>query len=239
MFTRCQRFFLLIAPVAMVAACSQPANSLSPVAPSAVSVDAASSGGFGGWITLSTASAVDHALSSAAAAGRKNVSGVGTVAHLRGVCSATETEEPVSFTVQGVKVVTAENTEFFIDAQETAIEGGCGNLRNGTKVRVVADETPNADGSYTAQKVTIVDQPGGRPPADVAGEGVVGARKGDCPSLTMVVHGYPVMTTSFTSFAGGDCEAIAPGTRIKVEGKLGGNSVVADSVEILAATTTP
>lgn len=119
-----------------------------------------------------------------------------------------------------------------------AIEGGCGNLRNGTKVRVVADQTQNADSSFTAQKVTIVDQPGGRPPASVAGEGVVGARKGECPSLTMVVHGYPVMTTSFTTFEG-DCEAVVPGTRIRVEGVLGGNSVVADSVEIVAPATTP
>ena len=240
MFTRCQRFLLLIGPVAMVAACSQPANSLSPVGPSAVSVDAAASASFGGWTTLSTAPAMDHALSAAAAAGRKNVSGVGTVANLRGACEpGEEAAEHVSFTVQGVKVVTNEATEFFIDAQENdAIEGGCGNLRNGTKVRVVAEETANADSSYTAQKVTIVDQPGGRPPVDVAGEGVVGARKGDCPSLTMVVHGYPVMTTSFTAFEGGACEDIAPGTRIKVEGVLGGNSVVADSVEIVAPATT-
>src|ERR671922_1129855 len=179
MFTGCLRFFLLIGPIAMVAGCSQQANSLSPVAPTAVSVDVASSAEFGGWITLSTAPAADSALNSAAAAGRKNVSGVGTVANLRGSCSATGTEAHVSFTVQGVKVVTDENTEFFIDAQETPIEGGCGNLRNGTKVRVVAEETPNADASYTAQKVTIVDQPGGRPPVEVAGEGVVGARKGE------------------------------------------------------------
>ena len=239
MFTRCLRLFLLSGVVAMAAACAQPTSSLSPVGPTAVSGDTAASAGFGGWTTLSTASATESALNSAAAAGRKNVSGVGTVANLRGSCSPTETTQHISFTVQGVKVVTDENTEFFIDAQENAIEGGCGNLRNGTKVRVVAEETPNADASYTAQKVTIVDQPGGRPPAQVAGEGVVGARKGECPSLTMVVHGYPVMTTSFTSFEGGTCEAIVPGTRIRVEGVLGGNSVVADSVEIVAATTTP
>ena len=51
----------------------------------------------------------------------------------------------------------------------------------------------------------------------------------------MVVHGYPVMTTSSTVFEGGECAAIAPGTRVHVEGVLGGNSVVADTVEILAA----
>jgi hypothetical protein len=49
----------------------------------------------------------------------------------------------------------------------------------------------------------------------------------------MVVHGYPVMTTSSTAFEGGDCEAITSGTRIRVEGVLGGNSVVANTVEIL------
>jgi hypothetical protein len=234
MLTHSRRLFLLIGSVAMATACASPSNSRSPLAPTALSVEAAASAGPGGWITVSTAPATDSALNSAAAAGRRNVSGVGTVANLRGSCSPTGTEAHVSFTVQGVKVVTNEDTEFFIDAREDPIAGGCGNLRNGTKVRVVAAETPNADSSYTAEKVTIVDQPGGRPPVQVAGEGVVAALKGDCPSLTMVVHGYPVMTTSFTSFTGGTCEALAPGTRIRVEGVLGGNSVVADSVEILA-----
>ena len=233
MFTGCLRFSLLIVPVAMVAACSRPANTLSPVAPSAVSADAAATAAVGGWITLSAASATDNALSAAAAAGRKNVSGVGTVANLRGSCDATETAARISFTVQGVKVVTDENTEFFISAAEEPIEGGCGNLRNGTKVRVVAAEESNADGTYTAEAVTIIDQPGGPPPTPVEGEGTVGALKGTCPSLTMVVHGYPVMTTSSTVFEGGDCEAITSGTRIRVEGELGGNSVVASTVEIL------
>jgi hypothetical protein len=173
----------------------------------------------------------------ATARGRRNVSGVGTVANLRGSCNPTGNQERISFNVQGVKVVTDENTEFFVDAEENPIAGGCGNLRNGTKVRVVAAETPNADFSYTAERVTIVDQPGGPPPTPVAGEGVVAALRGECPSLTMVVHGYPVMTTSSTSFAGGTCEALTPGTRIRVTGVLGGNSVVADSVETVAPAT--
>jgi hypothetical protein len=165
--------------------------------------------------------------------GRSGVSGVGTVANLRGSCDPTGDQEHISFTVQGAKVVTDANTEFFIDAEEEPIEGGCANLRNGTKVRVIADTTQNADFSYTAQTITIVDQPGGPPPTPVEGEGVVAALRGECPSLTMVVHGYPVMTTSSTVFEGGTCEAVAPGTRVRVEGVLGGNSVVANTVEIL------
>jgi Domain of unknown function (DUF5666) len=161
------------------------------------------------------------------------VSGVGTVANLRGSCNPSDGEEHVSFVVQGVKVQTDGNTEFFIDAEENPIAGGCANLRNGTKVRVVAPETPNGDSSYTAERITIIDQPGGAPPTPVAGEGVVAALRGECPSLTMVVHGYPVMTTSSTDFDGGECEAIVPGTRVRVEGVLGGNSVVAEKVEIL------
>ena len=234
MLTRQLHFLSLIGSLVIVAACSQAPGSGSPTGPSALLP--ASSAAAPGWTALSTAPA-DRGMNLAAARGRKNVSGVGTVANLRGACDPAADQERISFNVQGVKVVTDENTEFFIDAQEDPLAGGCGNLRNGTKVRVVAAETPNADFSYTAEKVTIVDQPGGPPPTPVAGEGVVAALKGECPSLTMVVHGYPVMTTSSTAFGGGACEELTPGTRIKVEGVLGGNSVVADTVEILAPAT--
>jgi hypothetical protein len=226
----CFRFFAFAVSVLMVAACSQTPGALTPSGPSAALSD---TGASAGW-TVSSAPAVDRGMNLAAARGRKTVSGVGTVANLRGSCNPTGTEERISFIVQGVKVVTDENTEFFINAQEDPIVGGCGNLRNGTKVRVVAADTPNADFSYTAEKVTIVDQPGGPPPLPVAGEGVVAALKGECPSLTMVVHGYPVMMTSATLYTGGSCENITAGTRVRVEGLLGGNSVVADKVEILA-----
>ena len=166
--------------------------------------------------------------------GHRNVSGVGAVANLRGACEPAVGQEHVSFNVQGVTIVTDENTEFFINAAADPIAGGCGNLRNGTKVRVVAAETANADASYTAESITIIDQPGGPPPTPIGGDGVVAALKGTCPSLTMVIHGYPVMTTSSTAFAGGTCDNIAPGTRVHVDGMLGGNSVVADSVRILS-----
>jgi hypothetical protein len=237
MVTRRVRLLSLIGPVAIATACSQSPGSQLSVGPSAVLPDAVTSTVLSGWTRSSTAIVNERGTNWAMARGRKTVSGVGTVGNLRGSCDAAGAEEHVSFTVQGVKVVTDENTEFFINAQEDPVSGGCGNLRNGTKVRVVAAETPNDDLSYTAETVTIVDQPGGAPPVAIAGEGVVAALKGECPSLTMVVHGYPVMTTSSTSFGAGACEDITPGTRIKVAGVLGGNSVVADTVEILAPAT--
>jgi hypothetical protein len=233
MFRRCLLLFSVLGSVVIAAACSQGVAPLSPSGPSAVHADTSAGAAIGGWTTTSTASATSPGIASGAARGRKSVSGVGTVANLQGSCDPSGDQEHISFIVQGVKVVTDENTEFFINAEEEPIVGGCGNLRNGTKVRVVAATAQNADSSYTAEAITIIDQPGGPPPTSVAGEGVVAALKGECPSLTMVVHGYPVMTTSSTVFDGGTCEAIVPGTRVRVEGVLGGNSVVADKVEVL------
>lgn len=216
-----------------LAACSQsPARGL-PAGPSAVLPDTDTAAGVSGWTTSSTVSA-EPGFAVGDARGHKSVSGVGTVANLQGSCNPQGTESYVSFVVQGVKVVTDVDTDYFISAA-TDITGGCGNLRNGTKVRVIASATPNADFSYTAQSITIVDQPGGKPPSPVQGEGVVAALKGSCPSLTMVIHGYPVMTTSSTTFTP-DCNAITAGTRVRVTGVLGGNSVVADTVQVVAPT---
>ena len=103
-------------------------------------------------------------------------------------------------------------------------------------MKVEAEEGPNADGSYNAVSVTIVDQPGGKPPESVEGEGTVAALKGTCPTLTMVVHGYPVMTISSTQYTVGACEDLKAGSRIHVQGTLAGNSVVASTIGILPAT---
>jgi hypothetical protein len=215
---------------ALAAACSQGSTQLSPAGPSTVlpNADTVSSG----WTSATASTEPEFAVGDAR--GHRTVSGVGTVAHLQGSCNPQGTESYVSFVVQGVKVVTDVNTTYFIDAA-TDISGGCNNLRHGTKVRVVVGATPNADFSYTAQSITIVDQPGGKPPSPVQGEGVVAALKGGCPSLTMVIHGYPVMTTSSTTFTP-DCSAITAGTRVKVTGVLGGNSVVAATVDVVQAT---
>lgn len=239
MVSRNGRLFSFLLAIAMAAACSQGAVQLTPAGPSVLLPEG--SAATSGWTASSSASVTDPPFAPGEVRGGngrggKTVSGVGTVANLRGFCEPGAGQAYLSFVIQGVKVVTDAATDFFISA-DTDIPGGCGNLRNGTKVLVVAADTANADGSYTAVTITIVDQPGGKPPSPVEGEGVVAALKGTCPSLTMVIHGYPVMTTSATTFLGGTCAALTPGTRVRVVGVLGGNSVVASSIEVLAPAT--
>ena len=141
------------------------------------------------------------------------VAGDGTVASLSGECPT------VTMVVRGVRVETTEETTYEI--------GECGNLRAGTKVLVEGDL---ANGVLTATSIAITDQPGGHP---VAGEGTVGSLRGTCPALTMVVHGYPVMTTSATMFVDGECGDLRSGSRISVTGEIFGNSVVASEVKLL------
>jgi len=151
------------------------------------------------------------------APGRSNhVAGDGTVANLAGTCPN------LTLVVRGVHVTT--------DSSTTYEHGECGNLRQGTKV--VVDGDVQSDGTVLAASIEIVDQPGGQP---VEGDGNVGAVKGTCPTLTMVVSGYPVMTLSTTDFTGvGTCEDIRPGSRIHVQGTIAGGSVVATTVELLS-----
>lgn len=222
------RLMSLVGGLAMTAACSQGAAQLSPAGPSAVMPAAGLSAA--GWSTSSAPANMTFAPGPGKGNGKK-VSGVGTVANLSGNCN----DDTLKFNVQGVRVVTGSATLFYIDPTEQ-IEGGCGNLRPGTKVKVEAEEGPNADGSYNAVSVTIVDQPGGKPPESVEGEGTVAALKGTCPTLTMVVHGYPVMTISSTQYTVGACEDLKAGSRIHVQGTLAGNSVVASTIGILPAT---
>ena len=144
------------------------------------------------------------------------LAGEGTVASLSGECPT------LTMVVRGVRVTTTDETTYEI--------GECGNLRAGSKVRVEGEfET---DGSLTATSIVLTDQPGGRP---VAGEGTVGALRGTCPTLTMVVRGYPVMTTSTTTFSGGECVDLHSGSRISVTGDLFANSVLATEVKLLPA----
>ena len=151
---------------------------------------------------------------------KQKVAGEGTVASLFGTCPDLE------MVVRGVRVTT--------DSSTTYENGECGNLRSGTKVAVEGDL--DSGPTVLATKIRIVDQPGGVP---VEGEGNVGARFGTCPTLTMVVHGYPVMTTSETTFVDGECADIQSGTRIAVKGSFAGGSVLASEVTIKPAPETP
>ena len=107
MSSRCLRFFSLVASVAAAAACSQqPSALLSPTGPSAVLQDTSAGVSSGGWSTVSAGVSTGLGSDAGSSRGRKGVSGVGTVANLRGTCDPSGTEAPVSFNVQGVKVVT-------------------------------------------------------------------------------------------------------------------------------------
>jgi hypothetical protein len=145
--------------------------------------------------------------------GRRRVDGEGTVANLTGTCPN------LRMVIHGIHVSTNASTVFE--------SGECGNLRNGTKVRIEGET--DGDRSLVATRVLILDQPGGRP---VEGEGNVGGVHGTCPTLTMVVSGHPVMTTSSTVFTGGVCTDVRPGSRIFVRGTIEGGSVLATEVEI-------
>ncbi|MGQ0736696.1 MAG: DUF5666 domain-containing protein [Acidobacteriota bacterium] len=195
--------------VLVLAACSNGPQHLSPTGPSAAVPAAFTAGGFS--VTSGNAGGL-------AGGGNLNratrVAGVGTVASLKGTCPA------LTMVVRGVRVVTTDETTF--------VNGECGNLRPGTKVDVEGDLGPNGD--VVAETITITDQPGGPP---VEGEGIVGSRKGSCPTLTLVVHGHPVMTTSDTVFVP-NCDAVVSGARIRVTGTIAANSVLATEVEVLA-----
>jgi hypothetical protein len=167
-----------------------------------------------GVLTNNSGTLVVTATSIEPRAAKRRERGEGTVGSLTGTCPT------LSMNVHGIRVQTTAATTFE--------NGECGNLRPGTKVFIEGEA--ESDGSFTALSIRITDQPGGRP---VEGEGSIGAIHGTCPTLTMVVHGYPVMLTSATTYTGGTCETLRPGTRIYAKGSVEGNSIVATEVEIL------
>jgi hypothetical protein len=152
--------------------------------------------------------------------GRKKVAGEGTVASLSGACPN------LSMNIHGVRVTTNSSTVFE--------NGECGNLRPGTKVVVEADSDAR---SVVATRIRIVDQPGRG--GETEGEGTVGSLKGTCPTLTMVVNGISVMTTSATTFEDGTCASIRPGTRIRARGTFQGGSLLATEVRIRSGNSGP
>jgi hypothetical protein len=206
------KFFMMsvVCAVAAVAgACSGSGTQQMTLAPSAVAAPASNSAALNSSFGIS--------LDGAQTQGQKQkVAGEGTVGSLFGTCPE------LQMVVRGVRVTT--------DSSTTYEDGECGNLRAGTKVAVEGDFDSDS-GSVLATKIKLVDQPGGVP---IEGEGTVGARFGTCPTLTMVVHGYPVMTTSETTFVDGECEDIKAGMRIAVKGSFAAGSVLASEVTIKA-----
>ncbi len=63
-----------------------------------------------------------------------------------------------------------------------------------------------------------VNQEGAAPPPPETVTGAVSSLDGTCPTLTFVVSGRTVHTTSATDFQGGSCNALADGNDVTVEG---------------------
>ena len=127
----------------------------------------------------------------------------------------------LSMVVRGTRVRTSAATEF--------VDGACGNLRNGTKVDVQGDT--NGDGGLDATRIRIVDQPGGGGQGRTTGEGTVSAVRGTCPTLTMVIRGYAVMTSEATTYVGGSCSSLRAGAKVVVTGVNQANSLMAEKIE--------
>lgn len=152
--------------------------------------------------------------------GRKKLSGEVTINSMTGTCPN------LTLNIHGVRVTTNSSTVFE--------NGECGNLRPGTKV--VLDVETQGTGAV-AERIRITDQPGRG--GEVEGEGTVASLKGDCPTLTMVVNGISVMTTSQTTFEDGTCSSIRPGTRIRARGTFQGGSLLASEVRIRSGNSGP
>ena len=152
--------------------------------------------------------------------GRKKLGGEVTLNNITGTCPN------LTLNVHGVRVTTNSSTVFE--------NGECGNLRSGTKV-VIEVETEGT--GAVATLIRITDQPGRG--GETEGEGTVGSLKGTCPTLTMVVNGISVMTTSQTTFEDGTCSSIQPGTRIRAKGTFQGGSLLASEVRIRSGNSGP
>jgi hypothetical protein len=142
----------------------------------------------------------------------KKARGEGVIGAITGSCPT------LTLVITGTRVSTTATTEY--------VNGTCDTLRPGTKVTIDGELKPG--GTATAEKIEIHRVPG-RP---VSGDGVVGQATGTCPSLTLMVRGVTVMTSSATTFTGGSCEDIKPGTDIDVTGDYDGSSVGATAVHI-------
>lgn len=144
-------------------------------------------------------------------AGRK-ASGEGVIGAITGSCPT------LGLVITGTRVSTTTTTEY--------VNGTCESLRPGTHVKIDGELRPG--GTAVAEHIEIRRIPG-RP---VAGDGPVGSVTGTCPSLTMMVRGIPVVTDGTTTFTGGACSVIRPGTHIDVTGEFDGTRVTATAVAI-------
>jgi hypothetical protein len=144
--------------------------------------------------------------------GGKKARGEGVVGSITGSCPT------LTLIITGTRVSTTETTEY--------VNGSCESLRPGTKVTI--DGALNPGGTATAEKIEIRSIPGRK----VSGDGKVDTVNGSCPSLELSVRGVTVTTSGETTFTGGACSDIKPGSQIDVTGDYDGTEVTATAVHI-------
>lgn len=149
--------------------------------------------------------------------GAKKARGEGTIGAITGACPS------LTLIITGTRVQTSDATEY--------VNGTCETLRPGTKVRIDGELNPGGDA--TAEKIDILRTPG----KPVSGDGKVDEVTGTCPALTLTVRGVTVTTSSSTTFTGGTCEDIVPGSQINVTGDYDGTSVEALAVKVKISGT--
>ena len=207
------RSSVVVAAVLALAAvgCSDGASRFSPMAPSPVAEAPAppASAVLAGWAAANGWSAM-AADGRVAVADGVLVEGTDVVGGVTGSCPSR------SFTVRGVPVAVTAATVF-------AAPLTCASLTPGTPIKVTGLLTQSAAGfAVTATSLASPEASAGRAPAPhrggerVGGEGVVGAVRGSCPSLSLVVAGYSVQTSGDTEFRS-PCEALREGAHVKLE----------------------
>ena len=110
-----------------------------------------------------------------------------------------------------------------LDAATAFDRGSCDDLRAGVRVHVTGSIV---DHSVAASRISVQSDSAARPA--IEGEGrvtslVVGSA---CPSLAFMIEQYTVTVDAATTFAGGTCDDIAAGRRLRVTGTVSGDKQV-------------
>lgn len=114
------------------------------------------------------------------------------------------------------------------------VTAGASGSGNGTVHYSAAAHTgtsPRSASLTVATRTVTVNQEAAAPPVSSTVSGEISSLQGQCPTLTFVVNGRTVRTTSSTSFRGGSCNAIDDGDDVTVEGTVAAdNSITATIV---------
>ena len=207
------RLALCLSSLTIVVACSNGSRALSPTAPSGGGPTVANINGTQAAGTGQPSTSLRmNAFSAGAPLLSGHVEGEGAVSSvvLGTVCPAR------SFVIEGFTIKVTATTTF--------AGGSCTDIAVGVKLGVKGDVAP--DGSVTA--TSIVVKKDDTVTTLVDGDGTVSSlvTGTTCPALSFVVEGHTVKTDATTTFEGGVCADIKPGTKVGVHGKSASDGTV-------------